>query len=117
MQVLVANEPRASREAICEALRMLRPGAEIKLGDPGSLEKGAGFGVFDLILHTGLELRASGPADTGQPYAMIDLHPGDLPLSHVEIDGERSTVPGLELGDILSIMDRFTRTAEAVEKR
>lgn len=118
MRVLVANEPRASREAISEALKILRPGVEITLGDPESLERDSGFEVFDLVLHTGRDLRAAGLAETDRPPALIDLHPGDLPVSHVEIDGECSTVLNIDLEDLISIVDRLAaHTADAVEKR
>jgi hypothetical protein len=100
-RVLLANEPRSYREAIAHVLRALRPGLEVDETDKASLDQELSRGVPGLVIcsHATPEVQENAPA-------WIELYTDDGPLSSVAIDGERSTVPGMELDDILKIVDR-----------
>ena len=100
-RVLLANEPRSYREAIAHVLRTLRPGLEVDETDQASLDRELSRGVPGLVICS----RAT-PAVRGNAPAWVDLYTDEGQLSSVAIGRERSTVPGMELGDILKIVDR-----------
>ena len=99
-RVLLANEPRSYREAIAHVLRALRPGLEVDETDQASLDRELSRGVPQLVICS----RAS-PAVRGSAPGWIELYTDEGPLSSVVIGDERSTVPEMELDDIIRIVD------------
>jgi len=99
-RVLLANEPRSYREAIAHVLRALRPGLEVDETDQASLDRELSRGVPQLVICS----RAT-PAVRGNAPAWIELYTDEGPLSSVVIGDERSTVPEMELDDIIRIVD------------
>ena len=96
--VLLANEPRSYRQAIAHVLRTLRPGLET---EQASLDRELRRGVPQLVICSRATLAVQGIAP-----AWIELYTDSGPLSSVAIGRERSTVPKIELADILRIVDR-----------
>ncbi len=100
-RVLLANEPRSYRQAIAHVLRALRPGLEVAETEQATLDRELRRGVPRLVICS-----CATPAVRGTALAWIELYTDDGPLSSVAIGRERSTVPGIELADILRIVDR-----------
>ena len=99
--VLLANEPRSYRQAIAHVLRTLRPGLEVAETEQASLDRELRRGVPQLVICS----RAT-PAVQGTAPAWIELYTDHGPFSSVAIGRERSTVPRIQLADILRIVDR-----------
>lgn len=100
-RILLANEPRSYRQAIACVLRDLRPGVEVDETEQAALDRGLRRSVPQLVICS----RAT-PAVQGTAPAWVELYTDDGPLSSVAIGEERSTVPEIELADILRIVDR-----------
>lgn len=98
---MLATEPRSYRQAIAHILRALRPGLDVDETDQASLDRELRRGVPELVICS----RAT-PAVQGKASAWVEPYTDDGPLSSVAIGRERSTVPGIELEDILRIVDR-----------
>jgi len=96
---LLANEPRSYREAIAHVLRALRPALEVDETDQASLDRELSRGVPQLVICS----RAT-PAVQGNAPAWVELYTDEGPLSSVAIGEERSTVPEMELEDIIRIV-------------
>ena len=99
--VLLANEPRSYRQAIAHVLRTLRPGLEVAETEQASLDRELRRGVPQLVICS----RATS-AVQGTVPAWIELYTDHGPFSSVAIGRERSTVPRIQLADILRIVDR-----------
>ena len=100
-RVLLANEPRSYRQAIAHVLRSLRPGLEVAETEQASLDRELRRGVPKLVICSRATATVQGTAP-----AWVELYTDDGPLSSVAIGSERSTVAGIELDDILRIVDR-----------
>ena len=100
-RVLLANEPRSYRQAIAQVLRTLRPDLAVDETEQASLDRELRRGVPQLVIcsHATPTVRENAPAWV-EPYTDIG------PLSSGVSGKERSTVPGIELDDILRIVDR-----------
>ncbi len=99
--VLLANEPRVYREAMATAFRQLRPGAEIAVAEPDELDDE----IVDLRPHLVL---SSQPVrcleDNLLPHVL--LYPEGESKALVNIDGQQMTIVGVELDDLLLVIDR-----------
>jgi len=100
-RVLLANEPRSYRQAMAQVLRELRPGLEVAETEQAGLDRELRRSIPQLVICS----RAT-PAVRGTAPAWIELYTNDGPLSSVAIGEERSTVPRIELADILRVVDR-----------
>jgi hypothetical protein len=100
-RVLLANEPRSYRQAIAQVLRTLRPDLAVEETEQASLDRELRRGVPELVICS-----HATPMVRGNAPAWVELYTDDGPLSFVVIGKERSTVPGIELDDILRIVDR-----------
>lgn len=100
-RILLANEPRSYRQAIAHVLRALRPCVEVEETEQAALDRELRRGVPQLVICS----RAT-PAVQGIAPAWVELYTDNGPLSSVAIGKERSTVPEIELADILLIVDQ-----------
>jgi hypothetical protein len=107
MRVMVANEPRAYREAFAGALRALRPNAEIIEAAPEDLDRQVKRLHPDLVLCTYVT-----PTVEKMVYNWILIYPEDDPSMMVFTRGELSTFNNFDLEDLISLVDR---TAEMIE--
>lgn len=101
MHVLVANEPRAYREAITAVLRELRPHVEVSAIEPDGL---AGE-ISRLHPHLVVCSCPCGAAQNGA-LSWVMLYPEGENRAEVIIAGERTMIAGIGFGDLLSIVDR-----------
>lgn len=105
IRVLVANEPRSYRESFVEALRMLRPEAEISEVQPDDLDQRIEDLKPDLIICSRLTLAVE------RTPAWLLVYPEGRPVTMVYTAGKLSSFIDLDLDKILSVVDR---TAELV---
>ncbi len=97
----MANQPRAYREVIAEAVRDLRPEVEVKIVEPDSLESEISAFVPDLVI-----CDEAGEAVREHVKVWVELYPNFSPLSVTSVGGRVSTIEGIQLADILDIIDR-----------
>jgi hypothetical protein len=101
LRILLANEPRAYRETLAAALRILKPYTEVFVVDPDELDAEVERLSPQLVICS----RAT-PTIEARSLAWVELYPEHGSISVVSVGGERSTVAGIELGDLLSVIDR-----------
>lgn len=100
-RVLLANEPRSYRQAIAGALRALRPDVEFEEIEPERLDGEVGCRAPQLVIcsHATPAVQVAAPS-------WVELYTDQGSLSSVSIRRERSTVEGMEIADLLLIVDR-----------
>jgi len=103
MQVLVANEPCAYREAITGVLRELRPHIEVDAIEPTGLDGE----VARLRPHLVVCSRISVCAQALLGWVM--LYPDGENRAEIFTAGEQVTVDNVEFDDLLSVIDRVER--------
>lgn len=105
--MLLANEPRAYREVIAETIRSLRPEIEVLEAEPASLEESLRSLAPDMVVCA----RSPGPAC--EIPVWVELYPGGGPVSVVSVAGGRREIEGIELREILALVDRADTLAQA----
>ena len=109
VRVLVANEPRAYREAFVGALQTLCPAAEIMEAKPEDLDQEVKRARPDLVLcsrTTSLLERTV--------HNWILLYPEGEPSIMIFTCGELSTVANFDLNDLVSLVNRTAATIDYV---
>ena len=100
LQVLVANEPCAYREAITGVLRELRPPIEVNAVEPDGLDGE----VARLRPHLVVCSRITVAVQALLGWVM--LYPDGENRAEIFTAGEQVTVDNIGFGDILSFIDR-----------
>ena len=100
IRVLMANEPRAYREAIALALEASRPDAEVLTIEPETLDDEVRHFLPRLVIcsHVTAVVEAEVPV-------WIELYPEHGASSTVSFGGRRSTIPAMEMEDLIRIFD------------
>ena len=106
VRVLVANEPRAYREAFVGTLQTLRPAAEVVEARPEDLDQEVRVFRPDLVLCSHVSSLVEKAV-----LNWVLLYPKNDPSIMVFTDGELSTVGNVDLNDLVALVDR---TAEAI---
>lgn len=101
MQVLVANEPCAYREAIADVLRELRPHIEVDAVEPDGLDGE----VARLRPHLVVCSRITAAVSTLLAWVM--LYPDGENRAVISTAGEQVTVDNIGFDDLLSAIDRI----------
>lgn len=104
MRLLMANEPRAYREVIAEAVRELRPDVEVKTVELDALDDAVSAFEPDMVICS----KATEAVREGV-LAWLELYPEFSARSVASVDGETSTIEEIQLPDILSFIDRTKR--------
>lgn len=110
MRVLVANDPRAYREAIAGVLPTLRPLVEVFLTEPDELEREAQRVLPHLIVCSGSISAAL--ARTAGLLAWVVLYPEGEDRAEVghAVTGLMTLFPeGFVVEDLLSVVDETSR--------
>lgn len=100
ISVLIANEPLSYREVMAVTLQELRPEVEVLTSDPADLERE--------ILRLGPDLVICSQAPVvAHPNLLtcVVMYPDGENRAEVTTDGRCVNVPGIEFGDLLSIID------------
>ena len=101
MRALIANEPAIYREAICAALRELRPGIEVFTAEPEDLDGEFLRLMPELVVCSQLSRRVE--SDTS---VWVELYPEGASHAVVRsIDGSCKTLFGMNFDKLLSILD------------
>ena len=107
LRVLVANAPLSYRETMAATIRMLRPNVEVLLVNPEALDREVESLYPDMVLCSRVT-----PLVESRVSVWVDLYPDGDRLATVSIGGRRTETAGLELDDLLSIIDRRVRNKE-----
>ncbi len=105
-RVLVALEPRAYREALAGALRVLRPAAEVDVVAPRRLDEEVARRRPDLVFCSRLSERVRAVAP-----AWVLLYPGGERAVETCVDGEQTVAADLDLVAALALVDRVAGEA------
>ena len=109
IRVVVANEPRAYREALADALRNLCPRAEVSIIEPAALHQHVRRVTPHLVLGSELD-----PDMLTGLFCWVDLYPNGERYAVINIGDERTTVGNLDLAGLLRIVDQTQRLAGTV---
>jgi hypothetical protein len=100
-RVLLANEPRSYRQAIAGVIRALRPDVEVAETDQATLDRELRRDAPQLVICS-----VATPVVRSTAPAWVELYTDHGTLSSVSIQEKRSTVEGMQLADILGILDK-----------
>jgi hypothetical protein len=89
---------------MAHALRTFRPELRVDEAEPAALERELRREVPHLVV-----CRRATPAVRRAAPAWIELYPDHGPLCSFSVGGQSSTVQGMNLADMLSLVDRATR--------
>ncbi|MGB3635236.1 MAG: hypothetical protein WA982_14435 [Rubrobacteraceae bacterium] len=103
----MANEPRAYRESISEALCALRPDVGVTSVQPGVLEKSVALHAPHVVVCSEVV-----PIVRETVPIWIELYPGHSSKSIVSIEGRRTEIEDIQLPELLSIVDRAYELAQ-----
>ncbi len=101
IRIIIANEPRAYREAIAAVFAQLRPHAEVLLVEPDELDGCLARLAPQLVLYS----RASAAVEGGAAGWVL-LHPDGAARVEVAVAGRRESLGGIELDGLLALVDR-----------
>ena len=99
--MLLANELRSYREAIAGVIRELRPDVEVAETEQAALDRELRRGAPQLVICS----RATPSVRTAAP-SWVELYTDNGSLSSVNIHQELSAVEGMEISDLLRIVDK-----------
>lgn len=108
ISILIANDPRAYRDTIAVALRLLRPHLDLQVADPETLDE-------MIILHAPQVAICSyltTIVETRVPTWIV-LYPDGALVALQCLNGARTTVSELDLNGIVNIIDETTQLAGA----
>lgn len=100
-RVVLANEPRSYRQAIAGALQALRPDVEFEEIEPDNIDAEVGRRAPELLICS-----IATPAVQAAVPSWVELYTDHGSISSVSIHLEKSTVDGIEIPDLLQIVDR-----------
>ena len=100
-RVLLANVPRAYREAIASAIRALRPNVEVETTEPDELDGRIRRFAPDVVVCS----EATEIVRSNVPI-WIELYPEHGSRSIATIGGERKEYAEIQLPDLIAIVDR-----------
>ena len=108
MRILVANEPRAYREALAAVVQALRPQAEVVTAEPAALDGAVAHVAPDLVVCSRLtpNVRALAPA-------WVLLYPDGQSGAVVSVSRQETAVAGIDLDRILAAVDQAARLARS----
>jgi hypothetical protein len=108
MRIVVANEPRAYREVIAEAIRAQRSNLEVITAEPVDLDGAIVELAPDLVVCS----RLTEAVET-HPFAWILLYPDGQASAIVSIQGRRSMSEYIEFTGLLAAVDQAETLTQA----
>lgn len=105
-RILLANEPRAYREVISDTLRSLRPEVEVLEAVPESFGESLASLVPDMVVCSRVV-----EAVHAVPV-WVELYPDYGSLSVVSVSGRCREVEGIELPELLALVDQADSVAQ-----
>lgn len=104
LRVLFANAPLSYRQAMAVAIETLRPEVEVLICDPDALDLEVERFCPDLVVcsHVTALVKSRVPA-------WVELYPDESQLATIVMGNRRTKTVGIELDDLLSIVDQRAR--------
>lgn len=100
MRILLANVPRAYREAIAHAIQALRPEVEVETTEPGDADSFIRQFAPDVVV-------CSEATETVRSIPVwVELYPEHGSRSVVSIAGQQEEYVDIQLPDLIEIVDR-----------
>lgn len=102
LRILIANEPRAYREALGGMLRQVLFDAEVRMTGADRVEEA--FQTFSphlVICSTRMEQVLA------RAHAWILLYPDDADLAVVYLEAQQSIIPRVSVDDLLAVVQRI----------
>lgn len=99
--ILLANEPRAYRDTIAVALRLLRPETNVIVADPDRLDEFILQHAPQIVISSQL----TSLVETQVPVWAV-LYPDGATGALLSIRGDRTTVKGIDLRRITDLIDQ-----------
>ena len=106
--VLVANNPRSYREAISTVLQELCADCEVTAVEPEALDLQVDRTSPEVVICNRATFFVK-----EKVFAWVELYPDGEQLAVISIGGRRSTIPEIQLNDLLSFVDRSVNRAWA----
>lgn len=106
LRILLANEPRSYRESIAAVFRQLRPDMDVEVAEPEALERSVSSFSPDVAICS----RVTGGVRELVPV-WVELYPGHSTRSVASERGKRTEYAEIQLGDLISIVDRAASAA------
>jgi len=110
MRVLLANEPRTYREVLFEALRWRRPGLEVNVTEPGTLDSEMERLHPHLVV---CSLARTTARDSCLTW--VRLYPDGANFAEIFTASGRATIVGFGFEDFLSVVDGTAFIRRSVE--
>ena len=107
VRVVVGHEPRCYREMLAGALSCLRPDADVVLAEPDDLPEAVAGHHQNVVVCSQLT-----QAVRDHSLAWILLYPDAENLAVIGLAAEQRAVPGVQLDDLLAIIDDADRLAK-----
>ena len=104
MRILIGNEPRAYREAIAAALRVIRPNASSVLVEPGDLD-----GEVRRVKPHLVVCSSSSTTIEDHAQSWVMLYPDGRSEAIISLDGKTTTVPNVEFTTLLEVLDKLAQ--------
>ena len=98
---MVANEPRAYREVVCEVLGEMRPDVDFVIVEPEGLAEAASAMLPDLVICDKVIAEVCNNA-----IFWLELYPEQSSHSIVGTFRKRTRIENVQLSDIVSIVDQ-----------
>ncbi|MDP9372837.1 MAG: hypothetical protein M3Q65_10390 [Chloroflexota bacterium] len=108
LRIVVANDPRAYREAIAGVLQALRPQVVVVNVEPDDLDR-------EVAEHPPQVVTCSRLTEVVQARSRswVVLYPDGQAWSSINIAGQQTTVTGIEVDDLLAVADQTAQLAQA----
>jgi hypothetical protein len=101
LRVLLVNEPRSYREALATTLQALCPAATVTYAGPETLCRQMESFAPHLIISSRLT-----PDAKIAVRVWVELYPDHGSLSRVGVDGQHSSVDGMDLDGLLALLEQ-----------
>jgi hypothetical protein len=101
LRLVVANDPRSYRETIAPTIQHLRPDIEVMVVDPADLADQVELWRPHMVISSIAVARAA-----GCPLCWVALYPARKTQVVVNVAGQQTWAPDLQLAEVLAIVDR-----------
>src|SRR5919198_1776457 len=101
LRLVVANDLRSYREAIATVIQRLQPDVEVMVVDPADLADQVELWRPHMVISSVPVARAG-----DCPLCWVALYPANKALVVVNVAGQQTWAPDMELAELLAIIDR-----------
>lgn len=106
--VLIANSPLSYREAIANVLQELCPTSKVVMAEPEALDV-----EVDRVVPRVVVCSRATPRVREKAFVWIELYPDEERLAVISVGNRCSTIPEIQLDDLISAVDRGVNRVRA----